>query len=137
MSLSEPGAKREPLHRRTIEIVGYKREDGLYDIEGRLLDRKDVAFPVGGRRLAPGEAVHDMWLRITVDREMRIVDAAASSDAMPYIGQCDRIAPDYRKLIGLAIGITGVAITSFRVRGHTDSFGLVSNSQSFLPVNAS
>ena len=104
MSLSEPKAKREPLHRRTVEIVGYKREDGLFDIEGRLLDRKDVAFPVGGRRLAPGEAVHEMWLRITVDRELRIVDAAASSDAMPYTGQCDRIAPDYRRLIGLSIG---------------------------------
>ncbi len=104
MSLSEPGARREPLHRRTIEIVGYRRDDGLYDIEGRLLDRKDVPFPVGGRSLAPGEAVHDMWLRITVDRELRIVDAEASSDAMPYAGECDRIAPDYRRLVGLSIG---------------------------------
>jgi len=104
MSLSEPKAKREPLHRRTIEIVGYRREDGLFDIEGRLLDRKDVEFPVGGRRLDPGEAVHDMRLRITVDRELRIVDAEASSDSMPYLGECDRIAPDYTKLIGLSIG---------------------------------
>lgn len=104
MSLSEPKAKREPLHRRTIEIVGYKREDGLFDIEGRLLDRKDVEFPVGGRRKAPGEPVHDMWLRITVDRELRIVDAAASTDAMPYEGECGRIAPDYAKLVGLSIG---------------------------------
>lgn len=104
MSLSEPRAKREPLHRRRIEIVGYRREDGLYDIEGRLTDRKDVEFPVGGRRLPPGEAVHDMWLRITVDRDLRIVDAEASSEAMPYAGQCDRIAPDYRRLVGLSIG---------------------------------
>jgi len=104
MPLSEPKAKREPLHRRTIEIVGYKREDGLFDIEGRLLDRKDVEFPVGGRRLPPGEAVHEMWLRITVDRELRIVDAEAASDSMPYLGQCDRITPDYRKLVGLSIG---------------------------------
>jgi len=104
MPLPEPRAKREPLHRRTIESVGYRRADGLYDIEGRLLDRKDVAFPVGGRQLPPGEAVHDMWLRITVDRELRIVDAAASTEAMPYAGSCDRIAPDYAKLIGLCIG---------------------------------
>ncbi|HEX4943347.1 MAG TPA: DUF2889 domain-containing protein [Usitatibacteraceae bacterium] len=104
MSLSEPKAKREPLHRRTIEIVGYKREDGLFDIEGRLLDRKDVEFPVGGRRKLPGEPVHEMWLRITVDRELRIVDAEAATDAMPYVGHCDRITPDYAKLIGLSIG---------------------------------
>ena len=30
--------------------------------------------------------------------------------------------------------MTGVAISSLRVRGHTASFGLVSNSHSFLPV---
>jgi hypothetical protein len=104
MSLPEPKTRREPLHRRTIEIVGYKREDGLFDIEGRLLDRKDVEFPVGGRRRPPGEPVHDMWLRITVDRELRIVDAAAATDAMPYEGSCDRITPDYSKLVGLSIG---------------------------------
>src|SRR5215204_7236578 len=33
--------------------------------------------------------------------------------------------------------MTGVAITSLRVRGQTESFGLVSNSHSFLPVCAS
>lgn len=104
MPLPEPPAKRQPLHRRTIEIVGYRREDGLYDIEGRLLDSKDVEFPVGGRRKPPGEPVHDMWLRITVDRELRIVDAAASTDAMPYEGECGRITPDYAKLVGLSIG---------------------------------
>ena len=104
MPLPEPAARREPLHRRSIEIVGYKRADGLFDIEGRLFDRKDVTFPVGGRPLPPGEPVHEMWLRITVDRELRIVDAAASTDAMPYVGSCDRITPDYAKLIGLSIG---------------------------------
>ena len=102
MPLPEPSARREPLHRRTIEIVGYRREDGLFDIEGRLLDRKDVEFPVGGRLKPPGEAVHDMWLRITVDRDLRIVDAHAATDAMPYAGLCDRITPDYAKLIGLS-----------------------------------
>jgi hypothetical protein len=104
MSLSEPKARRESLHRRAIEIVGYRREDGLYDIEGHLLDSKDVAFKVGGQLRAPGEPVHGMWLRITVDRELRIVDAEANTEAMPYEGVCERIAPDYAKLIGLVIG---------------------------------
>ena len=104
MPLPEPAVGREPLHRRSIEIVGYRRKDGLFDIEGRLLDRKDVPFTVGGRELPPGAPVHAMWLRITVDRELRIVDAAACTEAMPYEGQCDRITPDYAKLIGLSIG---------------------------------
>ncbi len=104
MSLSEPGAKREPLHRRRIEITGYRREDGLYDIEGCLNDAKDVPFTVGGIERAPGEAIHTMWLRLTVDRELHIVDAEACTEAMPYRGTCQAIAPDYRKLVGLRIG---------------------------------
>ncbi len=104
MSLSEPKAPRRPLHRRRIEIAGYRREDGLFDIEGRLVDAKDIPFDVGGRTVPPGEPVHDMWLRITVDREFRIVDAEACTDSAPYRGTCERIAPDYAKLVGLVIG---------------------------------
>ena len=44
-----------------------------------------------------------MWLRITVDRTLTIVDAAASMDAVPYDGDCQAIAPAYRGLVGLAI----------------------------------
>lgn len=103
MPLPEPTAPRTPLHRRTIEIRGWKREDGLYDIEGHLLDRKDVDFKLASGVRGPGEPVHSMWLRITVDARLNIVDAAAATDAMPYEGECDRITPDYRKLIGLAL----------------------------------
>ena len=39
MPLSAPAA-REPLHRRQIDITGYIRDDGLWDIEGHLLDTK-------------------------------------------------------------------------------------------------
>jgi hypothetical protein len=40
----EPKVARAPLHRRAIEIQGYKREDGLYDIEGHLVDTKPHDF---------------------------------------------------------------------------------------------
>ena len=36
----DPTTAREPLHRRSIEIHGYKRDDGLYDVEGHLVDTK-------------------------------------------------------------------------------------------------
>ncbi len=50
-----------------------------------------------------GEPIHEMWLRITVDRDLVIVDAEASTDAMPYVGECDQVEPAYRQLIGLSI----------------------------------
>src|ERR1051325_12210806 len=103
MPLPEPKRPREPLHRRSIEIRGYKRDDGLYDVEGHLVDTKDVDFKLAAGIRAKGEPIHEMWLRITIDRNLVIVDAQASTDAMPYVGECDKITPDYRKLVGIAI----------------------------------
>lgn len=99
----DPTVPREPLHTRRIEITGYKREDGLYDIEGRLLDAKPYDFKLAAGVRPAGEAIHEMWLRITVDRTLTIVDAAAAMDAMPYLDYCNKIVPAYRKLVGLAI----------------------------------
>jgi hypothetical protein len=95
--------KRELLHRRSIEIQGYQREDGLYDIEGHLVDTKARDFRLAAGIRAAGEPIHGMWLRITVDKALNIVDASASMDAMPYVDHCDRIVPAYKLLVGLAI----------------------------------
>jgi Protein of unknown function (DUF2889) len=103
MPLSAAIAARSPLHHRQISIRGYKRDDGNFDIEGHLHDTKDVDFKVASGLKPAGAAVHSMWLRITIDRSFTIIDAEASSDAMPYAGYCDAVAPDYKKLIGLAI----------------------------------
>ncbi len=99
----EPTVARRPLHRRAIEIRGYRREDGLYDIEGHLVDTKSNDFRLAAGVRAAGEPIHGMWLRITVDRTLTIVDAAAAMDEVPYEGACARIAPDYRRLVGIAI----------------------------------
>ena len=98
-----PPVPRQPLHRREIDIRGYKREDGLFDIEAHLVDTKPYDFKLAAGIRPAGEPIHSMWLRITVDRELRIVDAAAAMDAMPYVEHCDAIVPAYRKLVGLAI----------------------------------
>ena len=99
----DPTVAREPLHRRSIEIQGYKRGDGLYDIEGHLVDTKPNDFKLAAGIRPAGEPIHGMWLRITVDRTLTIVDAAAAMDAMPYVNHCNQIVPAYRKLVGLAI----------------------------------
>lgn len=98
-----PTVPREPLHARRIELQGFRRADGLFDIEGRLVDTKPYDFRLAAGLRPAGEPIHEMWLRITVNRELVIVDAQAAMDAVPYVGDCDRIAPDYRRLVGLAI----------------------------------
>jgi hypothetical protein len=41
-----------------------------------------------------------MWLRITYDASMTIIDAEAASDAHPYPGFCGEVTSDYRAMIG-------------------------------------
>src|SRR3954468_19535235 len=103
MPLPVTEVERELLHTRRVRYEGYKRPDGLWDIEAHLTDIKnhDYQLKTGVRRA--GQPVHSMWLRITIDRSFNIVDAAASSDAVPYPGGCETIAPAYRRLVGLTL----------------------------------
>jgi hypothetical protein len=101
MPLPAIEVERELLHTRRVRYEGYKRTDGLWDIEAHLTDIKnhDYALKTGVRRA--GQPVHSMWLRVTIDRDFNIVDACASLDAVPYPGGCEAIAPAYRSLVGL------------------------------------
>jgi len=101
MPLPETEVERELRHTRRVRYEGYKRTDGLWDIEAHLTDIKnhDYQLKTGVRRA--GQPVHSMRLRLTIDGRLNIVDAAASSEAVPYPGGCETIAPAYRQLVGL------------------------------------
>ncbi len=98
-----PSVERKPLHRRSIEIFGYERADGLFDIEAQLRDTKTHAFETEHRgTVAPGEPLHGMWVRLTVDERMEIVAAEACTDHGPY-SVCPGGAASYGRLVGLRI----------------------------------
>jgi len=101
MPLPTSEIEREHTHTRRVRFEGYKRADGLWDIEAHLTDVKnhDCQLLTGVRRA--GQPIHEMWIRLTIDRGLNVVDATAASDAVPYPGGCEAIAPAYRKLIGL------------------------------------
>ena len=101
MSLPVSEVERELLHTRRVRYEGYRRADGLWDIEAHLTDIKnhDYHLKTGVRRA--GQPVHSMWLRLTIDRRLNIVDAVASSEVVPYPHGCENIAPAYRALVGL------------------------------------
>ncbi len=103
MPLSDP-SPREALHDRSIECRGYRRADGLWDIEAHLTDTKTYAFANAHRgEIEPGEPLHDMWLRLTVDDEFVIRAVEAATDAAPF-GVCGDITPRFAAIEGLAIG---------------------------------
>jgi hypothetical protein len=102
MPLSSP-APRSLRHTRAIIVDAYARDDGLWDLDACIRDVKpsDIALASGIR--PGGQPVHDLKLRVTINRDLLIVDAEAASDAVPYPGFCDTIGPAYKKLVGLSL----------------------------------
>jgi hypothetical protein len=100
MPLSEP-APRTAIHVRRVECQGFQREDGLWDIEGYMTDVKTHVHQRrdGGVPRAPGEPIHQMRVRLTIDLDFLIHDCEAVTESAPYAG-CGDIAPAFKALIG-------------------------------------
>ncbi len=77
---------REELHFRRIDMRGYRRSDGLYEVEGRVVDCKPhEAFLEGhGRVLRANESMHDMGVRLVFDEDMVVREVHAFTDVAPY-----------------------------------------------------
>ena len=101
MPLPPATTTRTLVHTRRIELQGWKRDDGLWDIEARLTDVKAHDYPLASGLRLKGQPVHDLWVRATIDREFNVTDAAACFDAVPYPGGCDVVAGSYRRIVGL------------------------------------
>lgn len=101
MPLPITEVERELRHTRRVRFEGYRRADGLWDIEAHLTDVKNHDYPLQTGVRRAGQPIHEMWVRITIDRALNVVDALAVSDAVPYPGGCEQAPPHYRKLIGL------------------------------------
>jgi hypothetical protein len=114
-----PPAARSLFHERRVTCRGYRRQDGLWDIEGSIVDTKtyELSF-YDGRQLPPGEPLHEMHLRITVDDDYLIHVAEACTEHSPF-GICPEIAPAYQQLVGLKIapGFSAKVRDIFKGRG--------------------
>lgn len=100
-----PPAPRKHLHTRQVICQGFKREDGLWDIEGQMTDTKTYDFPNEDRggQVRAGEAVHHMVVRVTINDAMLIVDAEVAMDFTPF-SVCPAIAPSFKGLAGMVLG---------------------------------
>ena len=103
MPLSEP-AERDHIHTRAFDCRGYRRKDGLWDIEGRLADTKTYGFPNDYRgEIAAGEAIHGMAIRMTVDDDFVIRAIEVVTDDSPF-AMCGDITANFQGLVGETVG---------------------------------
>jgi len=97
-SLRPPaGSDEPPVHRRTIEIEVFVRDEYLVVI-GTLADVR----PWASGEFGPRE-LHRMELAIVVRRaDMTITDAVADMKTFPHV-ECTDIEPKFSELIGLSV----------------------------------
>jgi len=71
MPLSPP-VGRQHLHTRRVTCQGFYRDDGLFDVEGRITDEKTYEHANEWRGpLKAGDLVHDMSIRLTLDHRFK------------------------------------------------------------------
>lgn len=99
---ADPAVTREALHTRCIDMRGYRRSDGLYEVEGRVTDRKSADFTPasGGRPVAAGEPIHDMGVRLVYDESLVVHEVQTFTHAAPY-AICPEAGPALQSVKGL------------------------------------
>lgn len=101
--LSGP-VERTPVNARAVRYDGYHRRDGLWDIEAEIVDTKAYALTTrDGVALQPGEDIHRMRVRITIDDRMVIHALEATTLSAPFPECRDAVAP-MQRMVGLQIG---------------------------------
>lgn len=107
--------ERQEVHLRRITCTGFRRADGLWDIEGRLIDTKPERIELPEGAVEAGAPIHHMLVCLTVDRDFLIHDAWARTIEGPY-RVCGDINESYGQLVGLRIeaGFTKTVKRMFR-----------------------
>jgi hypothetical protein len=95
---------RSPLHTRTTVFRGFRRDDGLWDIEGELLDTKANVLPIPGEPpLAPGAPLHGMAIRVTINAHYVVQAIVVSMDAAPH-RECPQSMANMQSMVGCTMG---------------------------------
>ena len=99
-------------------MKAFARDDGLFDVEARLIDRKPFPFLRASSPVATpaGEPLHDLWIRVAVDSEFVVREIEASSDATPW-PLCREAEGTLNVLIGERIARGWSARVKERLRG--------------------
>jgi hypothetical protein len=103
MPLPAPQA-RSQLHTRAVVYRGYRREDGLWDIEAEMTDTKTYALDRSERgEMPPGTPIHGMAIRATVDDQMTIREISTAMDHTPF-GECRAGVDPMQQMVGVTMG---------------------------------
>lgn len=104
MAPLSPPVSRRLIHARDVRTRGFLRDDGLWDLEGELVDEKTYTYADRERGPLPaGSPMHHMRARLTVDDEFVVHAAEVEMPAIPF-SLCAGAAEPARGLVGTSLG---------------------------------
>ncbi|WP_096701161.1 DUF2889 domain-containing protein [Magnetospirillum sp. 15-1] len=104
-SVSDGDTRRRPIQTRHIEYASFLRDDGLFEIEGKLVDTT----------ITTGRAIHVMRLSVVFDSTLVIRSVTTIMDAGPFAACAgdndlfgclvgERISPGWKQQVSKKIG---------------------------------
>ncbi|MBS7349546.1 MAG: DUF2889 domain-containing protein [Comamonas sp.] len=99
-ALSAPQPDRQPRHIRRITYQSFERSDGLWDMEGELIDVKatDITL-LNGKTHPAGQPIHHMQLRVTMDKQLVVHALEAAMPSHPLQG-CPQALAAMQNMVG-------------------------------------
>lgn len=94
---------RQRLHTRSVEYNGYRREDGLWDVEAELRDYRHYDTQTVRGLLPAHTSVHHMTITLTVDDELTVQAVNAKMMSTPF-RSCLEIESSLHPMVGTRIG---------------------------------
>ena len=99
MPLPAPQPRRQ-VNTRETRFRCFLRDDGLWDVEGELIDTKSELFTIRNERSwQPGEPIHHMLIRATIDDAKVVHEIAVSMEAYPH-GICPQAMAHMQRMVG-------------------------------------
>ncbi|SOE55066.1 Protein of unknown function [Caballeronia arationis] len=96
---------REEIHHRQIEMHGYRRSDGLFEVSASLADSKtgDFTLPGGARLINARSPIHDLGVTLLFDKDMIVREVQTFVRSHPY-ASCQGGGDTLEALVGMRIG---------------------------------
>ena len=96
--------QRQAIHQRRVVYDAFVRDDGLFDIEGHLVDERtyDSINPDRGN-IRAGTPVHDITITVTITPRL-VITAITSEMRTTPVDECHQTQPVLQALVGQTMG---------------------------------
>ncbi len=95
---------RSQLHTRIAVYRSYRRDDQFWDIEAQMIDTKSRVIEIPGEgQIQPGEALHNLSIRVTIDDAFVVRAIAIAMDDAPY-RECSQAEVPMQTMVGCTMG---------------------------------